>query len=113
MATPAEDELSASLEKIRADLALLTDSVKVLVADSAEIQSVLKSRLTATAKQAAIVGERMLSEATGMGQDALEAAQAQASQAVTSLEGQIRQSPMSAVLVALGLGFFLGLINRK
>ena len=113
MATPTEKELSDNLEKIRADISSLTDSVKTLMADSAGIQSALKSKVNATAKQAVNVGERMLSEAGEIGSEALESVHKQATHAVNTVEGQIRQNPFAAVLIAAGVGFAFGLINRK
>ncbi|HET7716781.1 MAG TPA: hypothetical protein VFK86_14240 [Bauldia sp.] len=113
MATPTEKELSDNLDKIRADIASLTESVKTLVADSAGIQSALKSKVNATAKQAAHVGERVLNEASEMGADALHAAQKQAGEALNTVEGQIRANPFAAVLIAAGIGFAFGLFNRK
>ena len=113
MATPTEKELSDNLDKIRSDIASLTESVKTLVADSAGIQSALKSRVNATAKQAANVGERVLNEASEMGAEALDAAQKQATYAVNSVESHIRQNPFAAVLIAAGVGLAFGLITRK
>jgi ElaB/YqjD/DUF883 family membrane-anchored ribosome-binding protein len=113
MATPTEKEMNEALDKIRADIASLTDSVKGLIADSAGIQSALKGKVNATARQAANVGERVLSEAGEFGAEALEAAQKQATHAVSSIEGQIRQNPFAAVLIAAGIGFAFALINRK
>ena len=113
MATPTEKELSDNLDRIRSDIAALTDSVKTLIADSAGIQSALKTKVNATAKQAANVGERMLNEASEFGAEALDAAQKQATHAVSTVEGQIRQNPFAAVLIAAGVGFAFGLINRK
>jgi len=113
MATPTEKELTDNLEKIRADIASLTASVKSLAAESAGIQTALKNKVSETAKQAMNTGERVLHHAEEMGSDALHAAQRQASQAVDTVEGQIRQNPFAAVLIAAGIGFAFGLINRK
>ena len=113
MATPTDKELSDNLDKIRADIASLTASVKTLMADSAGIQSALKDKVGNTARHAANVGERMVSEAGDFGAEALEAAQKQATQAVNSVEGQIRQNPFVAVMIAAGVGLALGLLNRK
>ena len=113
MATPTEKELSDNLDRIRADISSLTESVKTLMADSAGIQSALKTKVNTAAKQAANVGERVLSEASEMGHEALAAAQKQANYAVNTVEGQIRQNPFAAVLIAAGIGFAFGLINRK
>jgi ElaB/YqjD/DUF883 family membrane-anchored ribosome-binding protein len=113
MASPTEKELSDNLDRIRADIAALTDSVKTLMADSAGIQSALKSKVNATAKQAANVGERMISEAGEFGSEALDVAQKQATQAVSTVESHIRQNPFAAVLIAVGVGLAFGLISRK
>ncbi|MBN9023999.1 MAG: DUF883 family protein [Rhizobiales bacterium] len=113
MATPSEKELSDNLDRIRADIASLTDSVKTLMADSAGIQSALKSKVNSTARQAANVGERIMSEAGDFGAEALDVAQKQATQAVSSVEGHIRQNPFAAVMIAAGIGLALGLLNRK
>ena len=113
MATPTEKELNESLDKIRADIASLTDSVKALMADSAGIQSALRDKMNNTARHAAGVGERMINEAGEFGAEALEIAQRQAGQAVDSVEGHIRQNPFAAVMIAAGVGFALGLLNRK
>jgi ElaB/YqjD/DUF883 family membrane-anchored ribosome-binding protein len=113
MATPTEKELTDSLDKIRSDISSLTDSVKSLVAESAGIQSALKSKVNATAKQAVNAGERALHHAEEMGAEALDVAQRQAMHAVNTVEGQIRHNPFAAVLIAAGVGFAFGLINRK
>lgn len=113
MASPTEKELNDSLDRIRGDIAALTESVKTLMADSAGMKSALKSKVNATAREAASVGERVLSEAGEFGAEALEAAQKQATYAVSSVEGQIRANPFAAVLIAAGLGFALALLNRK
>lgn len=113
MATPTDKELSDNLDKIRADIASLTDSVKMLMADSAGIQSALRDKMNNTARHAANVGERVLNEAGEFGAEALHMAQRQAGQAVDSVEGHIRQNPFAAVMIAAGVGFVLGLFNRK
>ncbi len=113
MATTSEKELNDNLDRIRSDIASLTESVRTLMADSAGIQSALKSKLNATAKNAATMGENLLHEAEEMGAEAFHAAQRQASMAVNTVEGQIKQNPLAAVVIALGVGFVLGLFNRK
>ncbi len=113
MAAPTEKELNDALERIRGDISSLTDSVKGLMADSDGIKSALKSKANAAAREAAHVGERVLNEATEFGAEALDAAHRQATQAVSSVEGQIRRNPMAAVLIAAGVGFAFALLSRK
>ena len=88
MANPTDKEMSDSLDRIRSDIASLTDSVKTLMADSAGIQTALKSKVSSTARQAANMGERVISDAGDFGAEALEAAQRQA----TGAFGRLRSA---------------------
>jgi ElaB/YqjD/DUF883 family membrane-anchored ribosome-binding protein len=113
MASNPEKDLADSLERIRADIASLSGTVGQLVSDTAGIQASLKKRVNSAAKQAAAVGEEFLSEASEIGSEALQAATKSASAAVDNVETQIARNPFTAVLIALGLGFAVGLISRK
>lgn len=113
MAANPEKELSDSLEQIRADISALAGTVSQLVSDTAGIQSTLKRKVNATAKQAAAAGERLMDDTMEMGSEALASVTKSATAAVDSMEGQIAKNPMTSVLVALGLGFAIGLITRK
>jgi ElaB/YqjD/DUF883 family membrane-anchored ribosome-binding protein len=48
-----------------------------------------------------------------LGSDTAEAAADAAQAGMATLESQIKRNPMSAVLVALGIGFVVGIIGRK
>ena len=113
MAASADKELSDSLERIRADIAALSDTVSQLVSDTAGIQASLRKKVNSAAKQATAAGEELMNDAIEMGGEALDAAARTAAGAVDSVEAQIVRNPMTSVLVALGLGFALGLVTRK
>jgi ElaB/YqjD/DUF883 family membrane-anchored ribosome-binding protein len=52
-------------------------------------------------------------ETQQLGADTADAAFDAAGAGVASLETQIRRNPMSAVLVALGVGFLLGIVGHR
>lgn len=113
MAARADEDPAVHLERIRADIAALSETVAQLVTDTAGIQATLKRRVNAAAKQAAQAGGDMLGEATALGEEAMEAAARGATAAVDTIETQIARNPLTAVLIALGFGFAVGLLSRK
>ncbi|WP_421724756.1 DUF883 family protein [Bauldia sp.] len=113
MATNAEKETAENLEKLRADIADLTETVKGLVSDTAGIQSELKEKLDQTARHAAAAGESILHDAAEKGHEAFDAAAKQASDKLDEIEVKITRNPFTAVMIALGIGFVFGLINRR
>jgi ElaB/YqjD/DUF883 family membrane-anchored ribosome-binding protein len=113
MASNPEKELSDHLERIRADISSLSDTVATLVSDTAGIKSTLKRSATNAAKQAAALGEEVMHEAHELGSEAMHAAARGANAAVHSVESQIERNPLTSVLVALGFGFAIGLMTRK
>ena len=113
MATSSEKDLSDHLERIRADISSLSETVATLVSDTAGIKSTLKRGATNAAKQAASLGEEVMHEAHELGSEAMHAAARGATAAVSSVESQIERNPLTSVLIALGFGFAIGLMTRK
>jgi ElaB/YqjD/DUF883 family membrane-anchored ribosome-binding protein len=113
MAAKAEEDLADHIERIRADIAALSETVAHLVSDTAGIQATLKKRVNAAARQAAQAGGDILGEATAMGEEAMEAAAKGATAAVNTIETEIARNPLTAVLIALGFGFAVGFLTRK
>lgn len=108
-----ERDLAEHLETIRKDISALSETVGQLVSDTAGIQASLKKRVTAAARQATAAGEQIVSEAAEMGSDALNMVGRQANAAVSTVEQEIARNPLTAVLIALGAGFAIGLMSRK
>ena len=113
MAARADEDLAGHIERIRADIAALTETVSQLASDTAGIQATLRKRVNAAAKQAANVGSDILGEATALGEEAVEAAARGAGAAVSTVEAEIARNPLTSVLIALGFGFAVGLLTRK
>ncbi|HMN85936.1 MAG TPA: hypothetical protein PKA74_08130 [Bauldia sp.] len=109
----AEKEFTDNLEKIKAEISALTETVSKLVSDTAGMQATLKKKVNSAAKQATAMGEDLVSDAVEMGNDAIHAAARTAYGAIDNVETQIARNPMTAVLVALGIGFAVGLVTRK
>jgi len=113
MAASADKDLAEHLETIRTDIASLTKAVSQLATDTAGIQASLKQRVSNAAKSAVGAGEEILGGAEKLGGEAMHAAARGATAAVTSVEAQIERNPLTAVLIALGLGVAIGLLSRK
>ena len=113
MATKAEEDLAAHVDRIRADIATLSETVGQLVKDTSGIQASLRRRVNTAARDAARVGGDMLGEATAIGEEAIDAAAKGATAAVNSIEAEIARNPLTSVLIALGFGFAVGLLTRK
>lgn len=112
MATKEED-LAAHIERIRADIATLSETVSQLVKDTSGIQASLRRRVNSAARDAARAGGDILGEATAIGEEAIDAAAKGATAAVNSIEAEIARNPLTSVLIALGFGFAVGLLTRK
>jgi ElaB/YqjD/DUF883 family membrane-anchored ribosome-binding protein len=113
MATTTDKDMSENLDKLRADIAALSATVKTLVADTSGIQSTLKKKFDETTRQASSMGEKIIKDATDMSNDALHAAARQASNTIDEVEVKITRNPFASVLIALGVGFAIGLLNRR
>jgi ElaB/YqjD/DUF883 family membrane-anchored ribosome-binding protein len=113
MATSPEKDFQHDLEALRADIAALTDTVGKLAAEAVKAQAAFAKDARNAAKAAGRVGEEMWEEAQQLGADSVEAAGDAAQAGIASLESQIKRSPVSAVLIALGIGFVVGILGHK
>jgi ElaB/YqjD/DUF883 family membrane-anchored ribosome-binding protein len=112
MATPEKD-FQNDIETLRADIAALTETVSKLAGEASKAQAAMAKSMRKAAKGAAGIGEEAWDEAVNLGHDAAEAARDATQAGVSSLENQIRANPLNAVLVALGVGFIVGLVGHK
>ena len=108
-----EEDVAALIERIRADIAGLSETVSQLVTDTSGIQATLRKRVNSAAKGAAKAGGDLLGEATAIGEEAIDAAAKSATAAVSTIESEIARNPLTSVLIALGFGFAVGLLTRK
>ena len=113
MATTPEKDLQHDIEAIRADIAALTDAVGKLASEAVKAQAAIAKDMKKAAKNAGHVGAEMWEDTVQLGSDTADAAADAAHAGMATLESQIKRNPMSAVLVALGIGFVVGLIGHK
>jgi ElaB/YqjD/DUF883 family membrane-anchored ribosome-binding protein len=113
MAATPEQEFQKDLDTIRADIAALTDTVGKLATEASKAQAAMAKTARAAGKKAAGIGEEMWDEAMQLGQDTAEAASHAAAAGVSTLEKEIRRNPFTSVLIALGVGFLVGVVGRK
>jgi ElaB/YqjD/DUF883 family membrane-anchored ribosome-binding protein len=113
MATSAETDFQKDIEALRADIAALTDTVGKLATEAVKAKSAIGGNMKTAAKKAGKIGEEIWEETQQLGSDTAEAASDAAGAGVASLERQIRNNPMSAVLIALGAGFLLGMLGHR
>jgi ElaB/YqjD/DUF883 family membrane-anchored ribosome-binding protein len=113
MATSAETDFQKDIETLRADMAALTDTVGKLASEAVKARSAIGGDMKKAAKKAGKLGEELWEETQQIGADTAEAAGDAAEAGVASLERQIRKNPMSAVLIALGAGFVLGMLGHR
>jgi len=113
MATTSEKDFQDDLKALRADIAALTDTVGNLASQATRAEAGVTKSVKKAAKGAIGTGEDLLDEGVELGHDAARAATSGARAGVSSLEHQIEQNPMNAVLIALGIGFVVGLVGHK
>ena len=112
MASPEKD-FQNDLEAIRADIAALTDTVGKLASEATKAQAAMAKTMKKAAKNAAGDVEEMWEEAAQLGQDAADAARDAAQVGVSTIEQQIKKNPVGAVMVALGIGFVVGILGHR
>ena len=105
-ATAGNDALQEQLRALRSDLAQISTTVTQLV------QSQGGSLREAAASAVGVARERVTGIAD-QGRQFADQAQTQMAAMAREIESQIERNPMTAVLVALGIGFAVGLMSRS
>lgn len=95
------------------DAESLGEQIDTLKADLALISSTLADLVRSSAREGRESVERTAEQYMREGRRHADAAVQEARAYGEALEGQISRNPFSAVLVALGLGFLVGLMSRR
>jgi ElaB/YqjD/DUF883 family membrane-anchored ribosome-binding protein len=98
-AATGEESLEAQIETLKADLAAVR----------ATLAELLKSGVRKGRARAEHAAEDYLKQ----GQEQADAAKESARVFTEALEGQITKNPLTAVLIALGFGYFVGMLGRR
>jgi ElaB/YqjD/DUF883 family membrane-anchored ribosome-binding protein len=91
----------------------LQEQIETLKNDISAISTTLADLLKAGVREGRATLRRRADEYKRQGQEQADAAVGSAREYGEALEERIAQNPFSAVLVALGLGFLIGLMSRR
>ena len=95
------------------DAETLSEQIETLKSDLSSISATLADLVKDSAKQGRRTVEQTADYYVREGKRQADAAVEGARAYGEALEGQISRNPFSAVLVALGLGFLVGLMSRR
>ncbi len=91
----------------------LQEQIETLKTDLASISTTLSDLVKSGVREGRAKAERTADYYKRQGKEQAEAAVDSARAYGEALEGHIERNPFSAVLVALGLGFLIGLMSRR
>jgi len=91
----------------------LEEQIETLKADIGQISTTLSELVKASVREGRAKVERTAEQYKKQGKEQAEATMDSARAYGEALEGHIERNPFSAVLVALGLGFLIGLMSRR
>ena len=106
----ADLDIGQNLDQLRADLATLSETVARLASEgAASAKSQFRASAGRATRGANAAGEQLYQDISALGRDASDTAHA----ATGQIESQIARNPITAVLVALGIGFAFGALSRR
>jgi ElaB/YqjD/DUF883 family membrane-anchored ribosome-binding protein len=93
-----------------ADIAALSDTVARLASEGADsARSQFRDSAGRAVRGANAAGEQLYQDAAALGRDAAKTAHI----ATAEIESQIARNPIATVLIALGIGFAVGVLSRR
>ena len=98
---------------VAADAEALQSQIEALKGDIAGISATLADLVKSGIREGRAKAEKTAKHYKKQGMEQADAAIEGARAYGEALEGQIERNPFSAVLVALGLGFLIGLMSRR
>lgn len=111
--TPSGQSRAKAERTLGDDTEALTEQIAALKSDLAGISATLADLLKDGAKEGRRTVEETADYYMRAGRKQADAAVDSAREYGEALESQISRNPFSAVLVALGLGFLVGLMSRR
>jgi len=113
----SSQDLGESVKEIKAQVEALTKTLADLADDTAEMRDEFSKKVKRTSREAVSLGEQIVQEAAHAGTEALNAAGSYAATSANAaagrVEAQIARNPVTALVVALGLGLAIGLFTRR
>lgn len=106
-------ESTAGSKRSAASEESLEAQVETLKSELASVSATLSELVKSGVRQGRAKAERTAQEYVRQGQEQADAAMDSARAYSEALEGQITKNPFTAVLIALGLGYLVGLMGRR
>lgn len=103
---PTKDELKAQKDELVAQLEATRRDMEILAA-------LARERATATVYQARDAAYQRVDELSAEARALLGTARAEALRWTDEASDQVRRNPLTAIAIAFGLGWLIGLLNRK
>jgi ElaB/YqjD/DUF883 family membrane-anchored ribosome-binding protein len=113
MASESAGRKAGEQSGVARDTETLQEQIEALKSDLASISATLASLVKSGVREGRAKAEQTAEQYLREGQDRADAAMASAREYGEALEGQITKNPFTAVLVALGLGYLVGLMSRR
>ena len=106
-------ETTGARSRTAAEVETLEEQIDTLKKDIASISTTLQDLVKTGVREGRAKAERTADYYKRQGKEQADAAMDSARAYGEALEGHIERNPFSAVLVALGLGFLIGLMSRR
>lgn len=105
-AEPTKDEIKSQRDELKAQLDATKRDMEILAA-------MVRDRATGAAYQARDAATERFDELSAEARALIGTAQAEAVRLTDEASDQIRRNPLTAIAIAFGLGWLIGLLNRK
>jgi len=109
----AKSAAAGASSEVARDLDAVSEQFEVLRRDVAALVEMLGDLAGSTARGGRKTVERTADEYMRMGRQRADEAVSQARALEEELEAKITRNPLTAVLIALGLGFLIGMMSRR
>jgi ElaB/YqjD/DUF883 family membrane-anchored ribosome-binding protein len=113
MASAPENQLKDDLATIKADIASLSGAIETLVSEGARVRAAMAKTAKRSARNASAAGSDILDNTWNLGEDTAAAASNVVQTGVSMVEEQVKKNPLGLALIALGIGFSIGLFRFR
>jgi ElaB/YqjD/DUF883 family membrane-anchored ribosome-binding protein len=109
----AEKDFQKDLDAVRADLSALTETLGKFVTIATTAEGAIGKAAKQAGKKVGANASDLMEEGAQLASDSAKAAMDGVAAGAASLEQHIKQNPVNAVLIALGVGFLVGIIGHR
>jgi ElaB/YqjD/DUF883 family membrane-anchored ribosome-binding protein len=113
MARAPETQLKHDLATIKSDVAALMEAIDSLASEGGRVQAAMAKAAKRSIKNGGAAGADILDNAWNLGEDSAAAVSNAAQAGVSMIGTQLKKNPLGLALVALGVGFCIGLFRFR